>query len=69
MSTFDEHYSFDERYSQLTDILEDAEEDLMKFYEKGNKAAGTRARKKLMELKKRSHDIRQEIQRIKNNEL
>jgi len=61
--------TFDERYSQLTDILEGAEEDLMKFYEKGNKAAGTRARKKLMELKKRSHDIRQEIQRIKNNEL
>ncbi|PSQ85238.1 MAG: histone H1 [Bacteroidetes bacterium QS_3_64_15] len=69
MSTFDQHYSFDERYGRLTDILEDAEEDLMKFYEKGNKAAGTRARKKLMELKKQSHDIRQEIQKIKNNEL
>ncbi|PSQ90383.1 MAG: histone H1 [Bacteroidetes bacterium SW_8_64_56] len=61
--------TFDERYSQLTDLLEDAEEDLMKFYEKGNKAAGTRARKSLMELKKLSHEIRQEIQDIKNNEL
>jgi len=61
--------TFDERYTQLTDILEDAEEDLMKFYEKGNKAAGTRARKSLMELKKRSHEIRQEIQDIKNDEL
>ena len=61
--------TFDERYGQLTDLLEDAEEDLMKFYEKGNKAAGTRARKSLMELKKLSHEIRQEIQDIKNNEL
>jgi hypothetical protein len=61
--------TFDERYSQLTDVLDDAEEDLMKFYEKGNKAAGTRARKSLMELKKLAHEIRQEIQDIKNNEL
>jgi len=61
--------TFDERYGQLTEVLNDAEEDLMKFYEKGNKAAGTRARKSLMELKKLSHEIRQEIQDIKNNEL
>ena len=61
--------TFDERYSQLTDILEGAEEDLMKFYEKGNKAAGTRARKSLMELKKLAHEMRQEIQEIKNNDL
>jgi hypothetical protein len=61
--------TFDERYGQLTDVLNDAEEDLMKFYEKGNKAAGTRARKSLMELKKLAHEIRQEIQDIKNDEL
>lgn len=61
--------TFDERYSQLAETLESAEEDLMKFYEKGNKAAGTRARKSLMKLKKLSHEIRQEIQEIKNNEL
>jgi hypothetical protein len=61
--------SFDERYGQLTDIIEEAEEDLMKFYEKGNKAAGTRARKSMMNLKKLAHEIRQEIQEIKNEEL
>jgi hypothetical protein len=61
--------SFEERYSQLNDVLDDTEEDLMKFYEKGNKAAGTRARKSLMELKKLAHEIRQEIQDIKNSEL
>ena len=61
--------TFDERYSQLTDVVDEAEEDLMKFYEKGNKAAGTRARKSMMDLKKLAHEIRQEIQDIKNNEL
>ncbi len=60
---------FEERYSQLTGLIEDAEEDLMKFYEKENKAAGTRARKSMMELKKLAHEIRQEIQTIKNEEL
>jgi ABC-type Zn uptake system ZnuABC Zn-binding protein ZnuA len=61
--------TFEERYGQLKDNLDAAEEDLMKFYEKHNKAAGTRARKSLMKLKKLSHEIRQEIQEIKNNDL
>lgn len=61
--------TFDERYAQLQDLVENSEEDLMKFYEKGNKAAGTRARKNLMELKKLAHQMRQEIQEIKNEEL
>lgn len=61
--------TFDERYTELNDVIDEAEEDLMKFYEKGNKAAGTRARKSMMELKKLAHEIRQEIQDIKNDEL
>ncbi|PEN14745.1 histone H1 [Longibacter salinarum] len=60
---------FEERYEELTNTVKEAEEDLMKFYEKGNKAAGTRARKSMMELKKLAHEIRQEIQEIKNEEL
>lgn len=60
---------FEKRYDELSGILEDSKEDLMKFYEKGNKAAGTRARKAMMNLKKLAHEIRQEIQDIKNNEL
>ncbi len=60
---------YEKRYDELTGILEDAQEDLMKFYEKGNKAAGTRARKAMMSLKDLAHEIRQEIQEIKNTEL
>lgn len=38
-----------------------------KFNEKGNKAAGTRARKALMEITKLCKDRRKEIQESKNN--
>ncbi len=37
-----------------------------KFYEKGNKAAGTRVRKGLQDLKKLAQEVRLEIQNIKN---
>lgn len=47
--------------------MAELEGDLDKFYNKGNKAAGTRARKQLQELKKLSQEIRLEIQDIKNN--
>ena len=36
-------------------------------FESGNKAAGTRARKALMEIKNLAGDRRQEIQEVKNN--
>lgn len=60
---------FNKRYDELTGIIEESKDDLRKFYEKGNKAAGTRARKAMMSLKKLAHEVRQEIQEIKNNEL
>lgn len=55
------------RIDEVKNLMTELEEDLVKFYDKGNKAAGTRARKQLQELKKLSQDIRIEIQEIKNN--
>lgn len=55
------------RIDEIKTLMEGLEEDLVKFYEKGNKAAGTRARKQLQDLKKLSQDVRLEIQEIKNN--
>ena len=55
------------RIDEVRSLMTELEEDLEKFYEKGNKAAGTRARKQLQNLKKLSQDIRVEIQDIKNN--
>ncbi len=54
------------RIEQVKGMVAELEDDMNKFYEKGNKAAGTRARKKLQELKKVSQEIRLEIQDMKN---
>jgi len=55
------------RREQLKSMVADLEGDMVKFYEKGNKTAGTRARKKLQEIKKLSQEIRLEIQDFKNS--
>ena len=55
------------RLDEIKGIITGMEDDMVKFYEKGNKAAGTRARKELQNLKKLSQEIRLEFQDIKNN--
>lgn len=55
------------RIEQMNNLVEELEPDMVKFYEKGNKAAGTRARKTLQEIKKVSQEIRLEIQDMKNS--
>lgn len=56
-----------EKFNDLKGIINGIEEDFAKFYEKGNKAAGTRARKAMADLRNLAQDIRKEIQEIKNN--
>lgn len=55
------------RFDELKGFVEELEEDFTKFYQKGNKAAGTRVRKGMQELKRKAQDIRQEIQDKKND--
>lgn len=55
------------RIEQMQSLIADLEPEMTKFYEKGNKAAGTRARKQLQEIKKVSQEIRLEIQDKKNS--
>lgn len=55
------------RIEQVKSLVDTLEPDLIKFYDKGNKAAGTRARKTLQEMKKVAQEIRLEIQRMKNS--
>jgi hypothetical protein len=50
------------RFSQLQDFVNGLERDFQQFYDKGNKAAGTRVRKGMQELKKMAQDIRTEVQ-------
>ena len=54
-------------HGQLKDFVDSLEEDFGKFYEKGNKAAGTRVRKAMQELKKMAQDIRADVQNQKAN--
>ena len=54
------------RFSELKNFVDEQERDFSQFYEKGNKAAGTRVRKAMQDLKKMAQDIRVEIQDKKN---
>jgi hypothetical protein len=54
-----------EKYLKLIDFVKSLEPDVVKFYEKGQSAAGTRLRKGLSELKKLAQDFRNEIQDVK----
>lgn len=53
-------------YDELKQIVESAEEDYHKFHDKGNKAAGTRVRKAMQEVKRKAQDIRVDIQEKRN---
>ena len=55
------------RLEEIKAVITGIEDDMAKFYDKGNKAAGTRARKGLQNLRKLSQEVRLEIQDIKNN--
>jgi ABC-type Zn uptake system ZnuABC Zn-binding protein ZnuA len=54
-----------QKYQNLVEYLKTLEGDVVKFYEKGQSAAGTRLRKGLSELKKLAQDLRNEVQDIK----
>lgn len=53
------------KFTEIQDLLNSFEKDFIKFYEKGNKSAGTRVRKDMNELKRKAQDIRKEVQEIK----
>jgi len=54
------------RYDELTSLVNDLGPDFAKFYDKGNKAAGTRVRKGMQTLKVWAQDVRKEVQSKKN---
>ena len=55
------------RYEELKTLLESLEGDFDKFYDGGNKAAGTRVRKGMLELRNKAQDIRKEVQEKKSS--
>ncbi|MCL4637937.1 MULTISPECIES: hypothetical protein [Olivibacter] len=55
-----------EKFSKLKELIAQAEKDALAFYEKGNKAAGTRLRGALQQTKALAQDIRNEVTEKKN---
>jgi hypothetical protein len=53
------------RFQELKDLIGTFEKDFIKFYDKGNKSAGTRVRKAMNDLKRKAQEIRKEVQEIK----
>jgi len=53
------------RIQELKDLVGTFEKDFVKFYEKGNKSAGTRVRKAMNDLKRKAQEVRKEVQEIK----
>lgn len=47
--------------NQIEEILNSIKEDATKFFEKGNKAAGTRVRKAMQEIKSLAQAVRTEV--------
>ncbi|KAK4535148.1 hypothetical protein CDCA_CDCA04G1173 [Cyanidium caldarium] len=54
------------KFQQLKEAFEAVHEDATKFFEKGNKAAAVRARKKLLELREIAQEMRKLIQETKH---
>ena len=57
-----------QKFNDLKNLLASVEEDVIKFYEKGNASAGTRVRKGMQDIKKLAQEIRIEVQSKKSQE-
>lgn len=55
------------RYNELVQLVAGMKTDFEKFYNDGNKAAGTRVRNAMQELKALAQTVRNEVTEIKNN--
>jgi hypothetical protein len=54
------------RYAELQRMVAAMEADFVRFYVNGNKAAGTRVRAAMQELKTFAQTVRTEVQAMKN---
>lgn len=52
--------------NKLKDLVQGAESDADKFFNRGNNSAGTRLRKAMQEIKKTAQELRIEVSEKKN---
>ena len=58
-----------ENYEKMMTLLESMKDDVVAFYEKGNKAAGTRVRTSCQDVKKLAQDLRIHVQETKKGNV
>ena len=56
-----------EKFEEIKALIEAVEEDVDKFYVKGNKAAAVRIRKAMQDVKNLAQEVRLHVQETKNN--
>jgi hypothetical protein len=57
-----------QKYEEIKALIASIDSDVDKFYNKGNKSAGTRIRKAMQDLKKLAQDLRVDVQESKSAE-
>jgi hypothetical protein len=55
------------RYAELQRLVASMEQDFHKFFNQGNKAAGTRVRQAMQELKTFAQNVRTEVLQMRNS--
>jgi Histone H1-like protein Hc1 len=56
-----------DKYSELYNLVTSLQDDFDKFYDKKNKAAGTRVRKGMQDVAAWAKAVRAEVQEMKNS--
>ncbi len=54
-----------DKINEIKQVIAEVEADVQAFYDKGNKAAGTRVRNAMQKLKGLAQDIRTEVSELK----
>jgi hypothetical protein len=54
------------KYQEIFDLVTSLKDDFEKFYDKKNKAAGTRVRKGMQDVASWAKSVRSEVQGMKN---
>ena len=56
-----------EKFEEIKALIASVEEDVDKFYKKGNKSAAVRIRKGMQEIKNLAQEVRGHVQETKNS--
>ena len=57
-----------EKFNQIKEVIAAVEQDAEQFYNKGNKAAGTRVRNSMQKLKALAGEVRAQVTELKNKD-